>query len=127
MSIPVELDALESKTAEYGWAYVLTVTDSSTPKIVATTPTWSDGAMLLHEGGGSARNADARSTITVAYPPVEPDGYTLIVDGEAAVDRSDDDHTVIRLQPSGAVLHRAAAPGFGGSATGCSHDCAPVE
>jgi hypothetical protein len=123
MSIPVELLALESATAEYGWAYLLTVSDAGTPKIVALTPTWDGDEMVLGVGGGSARNVAARPSVTVAYPPLDPEGYTLIVDGEARVTGDDE----VRFAPSGAVLHRPAPAGFVNTATGCGHDCAPVE
>ena len=125
MSIPVELDALEAKTSEYGWAYLLTVNDDGTPKIVAVTPEWSDGAMTADVGGGSVRNISRRRSVTFAFPPLDPSDYTLIVDGTASA--GPEDAAAIRFEPSGAVLHRPAPAGFTGSATGCSHDCAPVE
>jgi hypothetical protein len=126
MSIPVELDALEAKTTEYGWAYLLTVGDDLRPKIVASPPDWHDGVLCFRAGGGSARNAIARSSVTVTFPPLDPDGYTLIVDGDATVDESGD-APLVHVAPSGAVLHRPAPAGFTNSATGCSHDCAPVD
>ena len=122
MSIPVELDALEAKTSEYGWAYLLTVNDDETPKVVAITPTWDGGALVVGVGGGSARNIGTRPTVTLTYPPLgDPDDYTLIVDGTA-----ERDGDAIRFAPTGAVLHRPAPAGFENSVTGCGHDCAPV-
>lgn len=128
MSIPVELDALEAKTSEYGWAYLLTVNDDQTPKIVAVRPTWDASTLGIDERGRSARNASARPTVTLTYPPIDPTGYTLIVDGTATVS-SEDRHSgpAIRFSPIGAVLHRPAPDDFAGSATGCSHDCAPID
>ncbi len=126
MSIRVEIDVLEAKTAEYGWAYLLTVGDDHRPKIVAVHPEWHAGVVCLDAGGGSARNAAARSSVTLTYPPLEPDGYSLIVDGVATIDDSGEAPRV-HLVPTGAVLHRPAPEGFTGSATGCSHDCAPVD
>ncbi len=126
MSIPVELAVLEDKTKEYDYAYLLTVNDDQTPKIVAVRPVWSATTMQIAEGGRSARNSSVRSTVTLTYPPIDPTGYTLIIDGTASVDDSGD-ATVIAFAPTGAVLHRPAPPDFEGSATGCSHDCAPVE
>jgi hypothetical protein len=82
--------------------------------------------MHIAEGGRSARNSAARSTVTLSYPPIDPTGYTLIIDGTATVDSSGDAPS-IAFAPTGAVLHRPAPAGFEGSATGCSHDCAPVE
>jgi len=126
VSIPVELDALEATTAEYGYAYLLTVTDDDRPKIVSVHPEWSEHRLLIASGGGTARNAEARPQVTLAYPPSEADGYTLIVDGLAKVS-AEGDATVISIAPASAVLHRPAPPGFVNTATGCSHDCAPVE
>ena len=125
MSIPVELDALQAKTEEYGWAYLLTVTDEQTPKVFAITPEWTDGELTASVGGGSVRNIASRSTVTLTYPPLDPDDYTLIVDGAATVVSVDDQ--TIRFVPTGAVLHRPAPAGFTNTTTGCSHDCAPVE
>lgn len=127
MSIPVELDALQAKTEEYGWAYLLTVNDDQTPKVVAISPQWADGGLVADVGGGSSRNIASRSTVTLTYPPLDPTDYTLIVDGEASPDASGSGDTAVRFVPTGAVLHRPAPPGFSNSATGCSHDCAPVD
>jgi hypothetical protein len=105
VSIRVDLDDLASTMRDYEWAYVLTVRDDSTPHAVAVTPAWSGRALHLHVGPGSARNAATRSSITLVFPPVDGDGYSLIVDGEASV--TDD---VITFAPSTAVLHRPAPP-----------------
>ena len=53
------------------------------------------------------------------WPPVEPSGYTLLVDGTAAVDDS-----TITVTPNKAILHRPAA-GPDGERAGS--DCVPVE
>ena len=55
-------------------------------------------------GRGTARNAAARSAISLCYPPVDDGGYSLIIDGTAAVDGE----ATVRLAPTGAVLHRPA-------------------
>lgn len=126
MSIPVELDALQAKSAEYGWAYLLTVGDDLRSKIVAGSPQWDDGVMCFNAGGGSARNAHVRTLVCVTFPPLEPDGYSLIVDGVATVDETAESGPIVRVTATGAVLHRSAPAGFANTATGCSHDCAPV-
>jgi hypothetical protein len=122
MSIPVAIDDLAAATAERGWAYLLTVRDDLRPHIVAVDPSWDDGRLVVGVGRGTARNAAARPAITLCYPPTEAGGYSLIVDGDATVD---DDET-IHFVPTGAVLHRPALDGLGGSVTGCGNDCAPV-
>lgn len=133
MSIPVELADLQAKTGEYMWAYLLTVRPDATPHLVSLSPQWDDGALLMSVSTGTARNSTAGNTITLCFPPLQHDGYSLIVDGVAsAVDASERDDVpdgklMIRFAPSGAVLHRSAAPGFANSATGCANDCLPVD
>ena len=122
MSIPVELPDLQAKTAEYRWAYLLTVRDDSRPHIVAVSPQWDGDVLTMPVGRGTATNAQTRAAISLCYPPIDEGGYSLIVDGTATVDDQ-----MVRFSPSGAVLHRPAGPGFGGSVTGCANDCAPVS
>ncbi len=121
MSIPVAIDDLAAATDKYGWAYFLTVRDDLRPHIVAVSPVWDGLELVLEVGRGTASNARQRPAVTLCYPPIEPGGYSLIVDGNASV--VDDG---IRFTPSGAVLHRPAASGFVGSSTGCGNDCEPV-
>ena len=122
MSIPVAIDDLAAATGEYGWAYLLTVRDDLRPHIVAVTPTWDAEQLVMNVGRGTARNAAARSTISLCYPPMDEGGYSLIVDGDASVDGE----STVRFAPTGAVLHRPAPDGFTGSASGCGNDCEPV-
>ena len=122
MSIPVAIDDLAAATGEYGWAYLLTVRDDLRPHIVAVTPVWDGDRIAMSVGRGTARNAAARSAISLCYPPVVEGGYSLIVDGVAAVDGE----ATVRFSPTGAVLHRPAAEGFTASAAGCGNDCEPV-
>jgi hypothetical protein len=122
MSIPVAIEDLAAATGEYGWAYLLTVRDDLRPHIVAVSPTWHGDQLVMAVGRGTARNAAARSSISLCYPPVEEGGYSLIVDGDASIEGDE----TVRLAPTGAVLHRPAPDGFTGSATGCGNDCEPV-
>ncbi len=103
MSVVVGLDELEAKTAEYGWAYLLTVRDDARPHVVAVSPSWVDASLVMGVGRSSALNATARSSITLCYPPVDSTGFSLIVDGVAVVDDE-----LVTLTPTGAVLHRPA-------------------
>jgi hypothetical protein len=55
------------------------------------------------------------------WAPIEPGGYSLIVDGTATRDDPGLDRLAVR--PSKAILHRSAEP----SATGAQvSDCVPV-
>jgi hypothetical protein len=118
MSIPVAIADLATATEEYAWAYLLTVRDDFRPHVVAVTPVWNGSQLEMSVGRGTARNAAARPAISLCYPPVTDGGYSLIVDGIAAVDGE----ATVRFAPSGAVLHRPAPDGFPGS----SNDCEPV-
>ncbi|MFT4866917.1 MAG: hypothetical protein ACI9CV_000487 [Ilumatobacter sp.] len=141
MSIPVELADLRAKTTEYTWAYLLTVRPNATPHLVSLSPQWSEpsgsgsgSVILLSVSTGTALNATAAAMVTLCYPPLDHDGYSLIVDGTAVVDQDaespsidvPDGKQLICFSPAGAVLHRSAAPGFANSATGCANDCRPV-
>ena len=124
MSIPVEIDDLAAALGDYGWTYLLTVRDDLRTHVVAVSPVWEDSQLVTPVGRGTARNLVARPNVTLCYPPLDGDGYSLIVDGEAAVN---DDHTTMTFRPITAVLHRPAPEGFGGSPTGCGQDCVPVS
>jgi hypothetical protein len=106
VSIPVALADLPVTTASYRWAYLLTVRDDLRPHVVAVTPQWSDEALTMAVGAGTAANAAARSAITLCYPPVADGGHSLVVDGTA---EPAGDGT-LRFWPTSAVLHRPAPP-----------------
>jgi hypothetical protein len=122
MSIPVAIDDLAAAIEQYGWAYLLTVRDDLRAHIVAVRPAWDDAELVMEVGRGTARNASERRAVSLCYPPAEPDGYSLIIDGDASMEGE----FVMRFAPTGAVLHRPAPAGFTGSVTGCGNDCAPV-
>ena len=126
MSIPVALPDLREAAEPYGFAYLLTVSDGGRPHAVAVTPEFSGDAMTVTTGRRTATNAAARPAVSLVYPPVEPGGYSLIVDAEAAVVEQ-----TVTLSPATAVLHRPAPAGEGAApgadVTGsCGSDCLPV-
>jgi hypothetical protein len=123
MSIPVEIDDLAAAMEDYGWAYLLTVRSEHRPHVIAVTPEWADDQLVMPVGRRTASNATEHPSISLCFPPIEPGGYSLIVDGVAEVDADPD---LVRLRPSTAVLHRPAPEGFSGSPTGCGQDCHPV-
>jgi hypothetical protein len=129
MSIVVDLERLGDTMAGYPFGYLLT-TSRGAVKAVTVSARVVDGQVDIPVGsGGSARNLADNPTATLLFPPVEPHGYSLIVDGMAsATDRG------FRLSPVTAVLHRPAD--HAGDADGsqrahthdsaCGHDCRPV-
>lgn len=126
MSIPVAIADLPAAIAARRWAYLLTVRDDLRPHVVAVDPTWEGDAIVIEVGRGTLRNATERPAVTLCYPPVEPDGDSLIVDGTARPAAAADGMRLL-FAPDTAVLHRPAPLGSGASATGCGSDCEPAR
>ncbi|MCC6763417.1 MAG: hypothetical protein IT293_02030 [Deltaproteobacteria bacterium] len=124
MTIPVALEGLRAAIAErVGGAYLLTVTDDARPHAVHVALGWEGDLLIAEVGARSAQNAASRPAVALLYPAAEPGGYSLIVDGTAAVAPGEGKRR-IRIAPSKAVLHRpAAAPDPNAS---CADDCQPV-
>ncbi|MGX9789452.1 pyridoxamine 5'-phosphate oxidase family protein [Mycobacterium sp. MMS18-G62] len=123
MSVKVDLDQLADALAEFAFAYLITVGDDYRAHTVAVDPVLTDGVVDVGPIGNSTRkNVAQHDGVTLVWPPKEPGGYSLIVDGQG---RASDD--TLKVVPSRAVLHRAATPNSPAAATGCLHDCVPIE
>jgi hypothetical protein len=123
MSIPVALEQLQNETRRFALApYLLTVGDDARAHAVAVTATWEDAALAMDVGKRSASNATARPQVSLLWPPNEPGGYSLIVDGTASQSGGDGR---IAVTPTRAVLHRPAATPDAAK-PGCSADCVPI-
>ena len=115
VSIEVPIDQLFADIDRWGFGYLATVTDDGRAHLLALRPgvvAGHDGVRRLRfdAGGRSAcRNAAARSTVSVVFPPGPstgaPDGMSLVVDGTATVDGD-----FVDIEPTWAVLHRKAPP-----------------
>jgi hypothetical protein len=116
-------DALDG----YRFAYLVTVDDEYRVHTVTVEPELRERVMDVGLIGGRTRkNVESRSDVTLLWPPSEPGGYSLIVDGRAEVAEptdSADDTAALRVVPTRALLHRNADPEKPGSAKGCPHDC----
>jgi len=123
MSIPVPLDDLAQTMQRYPLAYLLTVSEGERVHAVAAgAAVESDRLRVGPLGRHTQANAAERPAVTLLWPPTEPDGYSLIVDGEAEL--SDDG---LLVSPSRAVLHRAAAASATATANdACVSDCIEV-
>ena len=122
MSVAVSLGALGGQVEQFGaWPYVLTVSEDGHPHAVSVEMAW-DGSVFQGSGGrGTMANAADRSdAVTLLWPPFEPGGYSLIVDGTAAVVDS-----VLTLTPRTAVLHRTGPPREDAPAS-CTSDCVRI-
>jgi hypothetical protein len=123
MTIRVDLTELTATLADFEYAYLLTVNDEGRAHAVAVTPDLTDGAFRVHDlGRKSVANAAARPLLSLVYPPRDPGGYSLIVDGDATVDGD-----TVSITPTTAVLHRPAPAGFQPDAGACGSDCQPIS
>ena len=111
MSVKVDLDKLGDTLADFPFGFLITVGDDFRPHTVAVTPVFGGGALTIEPVGNTTRgNAGAHSVVTVLWPPREPTGYSLIVDGRAEVSDVDPDTDTARCEvvPTKALLHRNA-------------------
>jgi hypothetical protein len=122
MSIPVEVADLARALEDFGAGYLLT-NRAGAVKVVTVEPTVTDGVVLVEAPGkGTVANLADNAAVTLVFPPREPRGFTLLVDGAAEVTGDD-----VRITPATAVLHRPASHADGPPAPdGCGNDCAPV-
>ena len=123
----VDFKRLAAALDDYRFAYLVTVDDEYRVHTVTVEPKLHQGVMDVGLIGGRTRkNVESRSAVTLLWPPSEPGGYSLIVDGQAEVAEATDsagDTAALRVVPTRALLHRNADPNTPGSATGCLHDC----
>jgi len=109
VSIEVPIDQLFDDIGRWGFCYLLTVSDDQRPHLLALRPTaeinGDDRVLRFDAGGGRAcRNAAARPSVSLVFPPAaHSDGMSLVVDGIARVDEA-----IVDVAPTWAVLHRAA-------------------
>ncbi|KAB2811891.1 pyridoxamine 5'-phosphate oxidase family protein [Pimelobacter simplex] len=125
MSIPVAPADLRQALADFDSGYLLS-TSSPQVKVVTVDPVADgDGTLRISgPGRGTLRNVAENPTVTLVFPPRERHGYTLLVDGTAAVSGESD----VMVTATAAVLHRPAAHADGSlPPDGCGHDCAPVS
>jgi hypothetical protein len=123
MSVKVDLDQLATALDDYTFAYLVTVGDDYHAHTVAVDPVLVDGIIDVGSIGNRTRqNLGQHDGVTLVWPPREPGGYTLIVDGSC----QPTDAEALRVVPSRAVLHRPAMPGAP-TKPGCKDDCVPLE
>lgn len=123
MSVKVDLDKLADALAGFTFAYLITVGDDYRAHTVAVDPALADGVLDVGSIGKTThRNVTAHGDVSVVWPPREPGGYSLIVDGTARLTDS-----ALRIVPTRAVLHRKATPDSPATDPSCLHDCVPLK
>ena len=118
----VDLQALADALADYPYAYLITVDDEYRAHTVTVEPQLREATLDIGLIGGRTRNNLAkRADVTLLWPPTEPGGYSLIVDGTAEVTEAGAETARLTVVPTRALLHRDAdSPD---AAKGCLHDC----
>ena len=103
VSVAVALEDLPGELGRWGFGYLLTASDDGRPHAVALIPVVADGVLRFEAGGRTCRNAAARPGVSIVFPPVADDGFSLVVDGDATVDGDS-----VVVTPTSAVRHRPA-------------------
>jgi hypothetical protein len=123
MSVPAAVERLRNEIRRFAYApYLITVGENAHPHAVAVEVTWEQDALAMQLGKRSARNSRRHPVVSLLWPPNEPGGYSLIVDGTATFTAGDDR---IVVTPTRAVLHRPAASPES-TKPGCTADCDPI-
>jgi hypothetical protein len=118
----VDLDRLAAALPDFPFAYLVTVDDGYRVHTVTVEPQLREAVLDVGLIGGRTReNLAQRSDVTLLWPPREPGGYSLIVDGRAEVAESDSETVQLEVVPTRALLHRDADSAD--AAKGCLHDC----
>lgn len=118
----VDLAALADTMADYGLAYLLTVSDDHRPHAVSVQPVLRERALRIGAAGRrTLANLTARPDVTLLFPPSQPDGYSLIVDGRARLDGD-----LVSVEAAHAVLHRPADHAADRASASCGNDCVPL-
>ena len=132
----VDLKRLAAALTDYPFAYLITVDDEYRVHTVTVEPVLRDlpegpegpeGPEAILDvgliGGRTRENLAHHSNVTLLWPPPEPGGYSLIVDGRAEAAESDSETARLGVVPTRALLHRDADPDSPKAAKGCLHDC----
>jgi hypothetical protein len=102
VSIAVPLEELADKLSEYPWCYLVT-SGEERPHLLAVKPSIQRTGLRFETGHSSRVNVVRNPLVVLMFPPSQPDGLSLIVDGEGEVNG---DGVVVK--PTWAVLHRSA-------------------
>ncbi|OBF24379.1 hypothetical protein A5725_07165 [Mycobacterium kubicae] len=118
----VDFQRLAAALPDFPYAYLISVDDGYRAHTVTVEPVLNGEVLDIGLIGGRTRgNLAQRSDVTLLFPPREPGGYSLIVDGRAELSDAGDEAVRLSVVPTRALLHREAdSPS---QAKGCLHDC----
>lgn len=115
----VDMARLAEALADFDYAFLITVGDGGKPHSVMLDPVLIDGVFDVGAAGDrTSGNVAQHPDVTLLWPPRQPGGYALMVDG-----RAEPAGDGLRVVPTKALLHRRATPGSPAAESGCLHDC----
>lgn len=101
----VDFQRLAEALGDYPFAYLVTVDDDYRVHTVTVEPKLRGRVIEVGIVGDRTRaNIENHSAITMVWPPTEPGGYSLIVDGRAEVAEGG----ALQVTATRALLHRNA-------------------
>jgi len=124
MSKAVDLNQLEAEISGRPTGYLLTTGIDGRPHCTSASFTVSAGAdngapqLTCGAGNKTSANVGATPQVSVLWPPATPGGYSLIVDGDAAILGAEDTRSAV-ITATHAILHRTVGDGSG-------NDCASL-
>lgn len=109
MSIKVELSELSEHVTTRGAGYLVTTGTDGRPHTTHVIFEIDGTQLRAPAGRATCRNIAAQPLVALLWPPGEPGGYNLIVDGAATVvDLDDDGKGYAQIDATHAILHRNA-------------------
>jgi hypothetical protein len=113
MSIPVSIPELPAARAEFGAVgYLLSSGADGRPRAVSVVVTDQADVLALHVGPRTAANVAAQPLVSLLWPAVGSDGFSLIVDGEAEPSNQSEpgsNRVTLHIRPTSAVRHKNAS------------------
>ena len=107
--------------------YVLTVGDDGPHTSHSTVTLAPDGTSLTGPlSKSAAKNVGNQPAMSLFWPPKEPGGYGIIMNGMAHVIATDGPDPLASIALTKAVFHRPGTPGPGHEGT-CTSDCRPIR
>ncbi|MCY3812431.1 MAG: hypothetical protein OXH15_11600 [Gammaproteobacteria bacterium] len=107
--------------------YVLTVGDDGPHTSHSTVTLAPDGRSLTGPlSKSAAKNVASQPAMSLFWPPQEPSGYGIIMNGTAQVIATDGPDPLASIALTKAVFHRPGKPGPRHEGT-CTSDCRPIR
>ena len=86
MSVRVEISEVRDRLVEFGAApYLLTTSPEGRPHATHVVVVFDGERLECDAGRKTARNASVNAGVCLLWPPCEPGGFSLLIDGDATV------------------------------------------